>query len=537
MKSFKTGISKLLLASLVIVGFSGSLMAQNECNSLVYHTKKGEINLDAPIYNELTNYSAEVFVSKHIYNIDEIRDLNEEFKFGSTNKAKLIKYKNDDSSGFTAGVYLINDKNIVVAFGGTTANEKYSNAGSILNDVKDDLKLLNNNGESHQTAKSRIFMDEVLILLSNMSITNDKVTITGHSLGGGLAQYASMYAGFKGITFNTAPNPLTYESTNKLKDSSGNFISDGSNIINFMTNKDELTLTLKRLESYAKFDILVPTGNDIIDNLITQPVIKNLQVLLNRPTEGLKKLIYGSRIVLNTNTGHSMDTLIQNSYSNTNNYYTFTDSNFIDVSENSELSCALLVSLENHAVSYPNSNREYKFYPNLETNWNEVSVMVVNTFLYEEFRYAESKNSNLTRIEYLNNFNENGVVIQENSVVKVEELNEILREVYKYRILSTITSEKLTETYLSLLNTWDKYSLGLGRVKGLNNTDILTRGEAAIIIYKTAKQDWDSHIKDEWAKQKTYIEGKGVINGFKRLKQLDNEDLYRHNKSISAVRG
>jgi len=533
-------ISKIFIGLLLVFG---NLFALDECSSVSYHEAKKEFNLDSPKFSELSDYSAEVFTSKHIYSIDVARDLNEEFQFGSINKAKLIKYTNDDTSGLTAGVYLINNKNIVIAFGGTTANEKYNNLDSIaddiiddLKDIYDDLKLLNNNGESSQTSKSRIFMNEVLLLLKDMNINNNNVTITGHSLGGGLAQYASMYTGFKAITFNTAPNPLTYKSIDALKDEEGKFISDGSNIVNFMTNKDELTYILKVLEAYANTGVVNLTGVSVLDKYLIEPEIKKLQTLMNRPTEGLKKLIYGSRIVLNTNTHHFMYPLILNSYSNVNNYFTFTDSNFADISTSSQLSCALLVFLKNHIISYPKKSRDYKFYPNAETNWNEVSTMVVNSFLYKEYRDAESKNNGLTRLEYLKNFNTSNVFIQKNASVKVEELNKILREIFKYRISKTITSKKFSETLNVLLKNWDNYNLGLASINKLSTTSLLTRGQAAIIVYKTNKKDWESYIKEEWTIQKSRIEGKGVINGFKRLFQLDDETL-DWDKPIPAVRG
>src|SRR5690625_6409406 len=83
--------------------------------------------------------------------------------------------------------------------------------------------------------------------------------ITGHSLGGSLAQYAAFYTGRPAVTFNTAPMTSNKDAPSHLPAAGLHRLKAGrgQNILNIETTNDALTLILQLnglTESFASKD-------------------------------------------------------------------------------------------------------------------------------------------------------------------------------------------------------------------------------------------------------------------------------------------
>lgn len=161
---------------------------------------------------------------------------------------KLIKYENDDFSGFNAGIYESSKGHLIVAFGGTTAQER-GGKKQLAQDAFADLSLLNKEGdENKQFSKLRDF-------LNTAELSDKNYLITGHSLGGGLAQYASFYTGNPAVTYNTAPMTINEKALSNLSKNSFEQLKNNQspNIINIRTLDDPLTLIQKIQENIEAF--------------------------------------------------------------------------------------------------------------------------------------------------------------------------------------------------------------------------------------------------------------------------------------------
>ncbi len=118
----------------------------------------------------------------------------------------------NEVNGFKAGLY----KNIytgeyIVSYGGTTSNSwenKYGKAYNAMADLLTDLSLLGvvSFGQPSQALDYLDRAKKIIIENGDGEING----ITGHSLGGGLAQYAGLYSNIKTVTFNSAPLPYNY---------------------------------------------------------------------------------------------------------------------------------------------------------------------------------------------------------------------------------------------------------------------------------------------------------------------------------------
>jgi len=411
-------INIVIFLALSSVSYAQSYLSSATCSSNTYHALKNELNMNiSSTYSALKPYAAEAFVAYHIYSIDKKRDVGEEFQFGKNHIAKLLKYTDDADSGFEAGLYLIDNKRYIIAFGGTSSREKYSVNNALSSGVSDglaDAQLLSNRATSYQVNLAAIFLQSLQV-----DYPNKDITATGHSLGGGLAQFAglmskqySKYKKIKAVTFNTAPMPLTNITKKWVESLNVNLLWADNNNINFMVNNDPLTNVLKSSENYTgnnleKFEI--DTGYPLLNKLLNDTKkgkkFKNIvfgiaQIYMNQTVRDLKKLIYGKRIILHTNTGHSMLSLIQKvspDYANTGVFR----HGFSDVkTASSGLYCDILKLMERHVISYPKKERAYNFEPNNKASIYETSIFIVNAFYYKEYREEERKNTNLTKYQY-----------------------------------------------------------------------------------------------------------------------------------------
>jgi len=428
---------------------ANNYLSSATCSSRTYHKLKNELNLDN-IDSKVAPYRAEAFVSLHIYSIDKTRDIGEEFQFGKNHVAKLLEYTVDDESGFEAGLYRIDNKRLIIAFGGTTSQEKYAK-GFAWNDIDTDSLLLSNEETSYQVNASAIFLQQIQVKYPNQDIT-----ATGHSLGGGLAQFASLmskqyssYKKIKAVTFNTAPMPLSNLTVKWVEDLEGNLKWAERNNINFMVNNDPLTNILKSIESHNGYTLIgfnINTGMPNLDLwLNSHPIGISLrdglfyiaQIYLHQTIRNLKKLIYGKRIILNTNTGHSMFSLLTKIAPDYANYGAFRHG-FVDVPVSNDGYCKVLKLMKSHVISYPRSERNYKYYPNRDTTNYEVALYVVNNFFYLSYRGALKNNANLSKFDYFIQQFSTITGISKNmnrdSSMSFRIFRAVMQKVYKYNV-------------------------------------------------------------------------------------------------------
>ncbi|MFT7459844.1 MAG: hypothetical protein ACI909_002527 [Planctomycetota bacterium] len=192
---------KPLVASLIAFCLMTSLVLADECGSQVHLTEEQIATArEALIYAELAN---------KIYGTGEFDN-----RYSSDGKWTISpgeEFRNTET-GFHAAVYTDDKGNAILAFEGTNAPDwrdwranfesAFGGSGEFADAIKDgkandtdsiqDLKLTQQYAEAHRVA---LLMKEKY---------GDKLKVTGHSLGGGLAQFAAEAVGVDAYTFNAA---------------------------------------------------------------------------------------------------------------------------------------------------------------------------------------------------------------------------------------------------------------------------------------------------------------------------------------------
>ncbi len=181
------------------------------CTEFVRNNDLEELTPTAPLIHERTSKIKFLGCDKHFYtqNLTGIQVKNATANYiyalissntyRVNNKFKIPEYKyikhyRDDKSGFQADIYK-NKKNkeIIISFRGS-------------DDIKD-WRLVNNVIAFRKKQKIPKQYDYAISITKDIIRNNNgfTITLTGHSLGGSLANHVSWKTKLKSITFNTSP--------------------------------------------------------------------------------------------------------------------------------------------------------------------------------------------------------------------------------------------------------------------------------------------------------------------------------------------
>src|SRR5690625_397395 len=263
---------------------------------------------------------------------------------------RLVRYLADPESGFNGGIFENDDGAIIVALGGTSAHVR-GGPSELPEDVIADAGLLNRRGpENPQFKYLRKLLDAPML-------EGQSYVITGHSLGGSLAQYAAFYTGRPAVTFNTAPMTINKDALSHLPAAGLDRLKAGrgQNILDIETTNDPLTLIWQLNGLIASFDSkdAAPKSvvrkrydkmNDLVmrlfdtaglgdrvaakmalgtllaagaDQAVVRRAVRQSLTLVERklygyfPGGSVGQLVYGKKTVLDMNTAHSITPLVE----------------------------------------------------------------------------------------------------------------------------------------------------------------------------------------------------------------------------------
>lgn len=238
-KLFHNGIFiSRILVTIVFVSFGFASDVHADTPSLLLPSQTEEM------LQQNANYAR---LSEDIYNIDPEKPQTRKKGF------ELLDYEDNLGNGFTAGTYRnTSTGEITIVYGGTTAGK------NDINDIIADIALLTNGDvEPPQQREARRYAADILA-----EYPQSDITISGHSLGGSLAQYISMNTGLKAVTFNSGPVPFYGVNSN----------SDSSNILNIRTLDDPLSILLTlavKLESGELSQENIAANIDLLKDAIS----------------------------------------------------------------------------------------------------------------------------------------------------------------------------------------------------------------------------------------------------------------------------
>lgn len=181
--------------------------------------------------------------------------LGEVYKFPNGKEWKVVDVMENEGTfenGFRAIALQSGDK-VIVAYAGTDPKS----LGDIGTDILQGVGF----------APSQYKMAAAFAQKWENKVGTQNVIATGHSLGGGLAAYASIKTGIKATTVNSAPLALTNIGGNPFR----NNVRNNSNITNYYVPGEVLTVldSQNRLDMRPGNEIAVEGKNSILNPLST----------------------------------------------------------------------------------------------------------------------------------------------------------------------------------------------------------------------------------------------------------------------------
>jgi hypothetical protein len=180
-------------------------------------------------------------------------------------------YFDDDGkegTGLTFSAYQKNNaagvKEVVFVFGGTTAGK------GDLKDVTTDFDILSPAGAPGQFEKAIANTNWWMAKIKAANPTAQvNFTATGHSLGGGLAQYVSIEKGINAVTFNSAPIPVLKpgwadENEQAAYKSRISAATTNGLILNISTNDDPLSQLMRYVFEEKPDESAVVTATNLV---------------------------------------------------------------------------------------------------------------------------------------------------------------------------------------------------------------------------------------------------------------------------------
>jgi len=231
------------------------------------------------------------YLSNRIYD-DSISDKGKEL-----NSWKTIDITYNEITGFKAGLYQnLSTQEYVVAYGGTSANAMnaaFGRAHDGVVDILSDLLLFNviSIGQPEEALKY------LTTIQTYIGFAQKPSAITGHSLGGGLAQYAGLYSGIKTVTFNTAPLPYNTLRSNTISDFekvTSITKNDGLMYSVVFEHEDKITNIMTPYDPVS----ILSTGLMSIDKLDAGFLMAARFMLVIPPIQNIDFLITGKQIYL-----------------------------------------------------------------------------------------------------------------------------------------------------------------------------------------------------------------------------------------------
>ncbi len=163
-----------------------------------------------------SHYGEEIYLSSLVYE-DELPPNPDDYM--PMRGWNLVLEEFDNETGFKAGLYQkLGTHRYVIAFGGTGAGRaslsEKEKLRDLSNDLETDIALINPGGNNVIKDDTKSFVSQSIEKIGELSDSVDigdiEITFTGHSLGGGIARYATLLYGYPSVTVNSAPLPITF---------------------------------------------------------------------------------------------------------------------------------------------------------------------------------------------------------------------------------------------------------------------------------------------------------------------------------------
>lgn len=181
----------------------------------------------------------------------------------------------------------------------------------------------------------------------------------------------------------------------------------------------------------------------------------------------------------------------------------FSAYHFKDVPYNNDYSTIAIYSLlANESIPSPKKEKGYNFYPNKSITAGDLSNMLINELLYDEYMtYRSNLTYESNKLYFL--FNKvfgmkAGITKETSDLVNTKEILLYLKYIFKYKTLKIAEKKYGKNTdFTKLENALDKLaskSFGMGKINDDDVNRLVTRVESARVVFSTKQYDWDDVV-------------------------------------------